>query len=103
MGNLRQSMTDSEWEDLGRASEELKLLTTTGKEPAVDHPHHYGGKDNPYEVIKIIDAYGWGYEFALGNAIKYILRAGKKHSNASEDLEKASWYLNHVIEILKKK
>lgn len=97
MGNLRQSMTTEEWDELGRKSAEIKRLAGS-----VHHPQHYGGEDNPYEVIKIIDAYGWGYEFALGNAIKYILRAGKKHSNASEDLEKASWYLNHVIEILKK-
>ena len=42
----------------------------------VDHPDHYGGQDNTYEAIKIIEAYD--LNFSLGNAIKYIIRAGKK-------------------------
>ena len=29
----------------------------------VNHPEHYGGKDNPYETIKIIDAMGWVKNF----------------------------------------
>lgn len=66
----------------------------------VDHPDHYGGKDNPYEVIKVI--YAWGLDFWLGNAVKYIGRAGKKEkSKTIEDLEKAKWYLENKIEILK--
>jgi len=66
---------------------------------AVDHPAHYGGADNPYEAIKVIDA--WGLGFALGNVVKYISRAGKKHAGVVEDLEKAAWYLQHEIERLK--
>ena len=42
----------------------------------VNHPAHYGGKDNPYEAIKVIDAHN--LDFCLGNVLKYILRAGKK-------------------------
>lgn len=60
----------------------------------VNHPAHYGGGDNPYEVIKVIEA--WGLGFVLGNSVKYIARAGRKH-DALEDLEKAAWYLNHEI------
>jgi len=63
----------------------------------VDHPPHYGGKDDPYEAIKVIDA--WGLGFCLGNTVKYINRAGKKGS-ALEDLKKARWYLDHAIERL---
>lgn len=59
----------------------------------VNHPAHYGG-DNPLEVIKIIDHYKLG--FALGNCIKYTLRADKK-ANKLEDLKKAAWYLQHEI------
>ena len=59
----------------------------------VNHPAHYGG-DNPMEVIKIIDHYKLG--FALGNCIKYTLRADKK-GNKLEDLKKAAWYLQHEI------
>lgn len=61
---------------------------------AVNNPAHYGGKDNPYEAIKVIDAHSLG--FCLGNAVKYILRAEHKGS-AVEDLKKAVWYLNHEI------
>ena len=62
----------------------------------VDHPEHYGGKDNPYEAIKIIEA--WGLGFNLGNAVKYILRAGRKTGSKDADLEKAIWYIRHELE-----
>lgn len=63
---------------------------------AVDHPAHYGG-DSVYETIKVIEA--WGLDFNLGNAVKYISRAGKKDPSKSvEDLKKAIWYINHSIE-----
>jgi hypothetical protein len=42
----------------------------------IHHPEHYGGKDNPYEAIKVIEA--WNLGFCLGNTVKYISRAGKK-------------------------
>ena len=68
----------------------------------VNHPDHYGGKNNEYEAIKVIDA--WGLGFSLGNTIKYISRAGKKGKNKElEDLRKAKWYLEHHIEQLEKK
>ena len=67
----------------------------------VNHPNHYGGKDNPYEAIKVIEA--WDLSFCLGNTVKYISRAGKKNPNATiEDLEKAKWYLDREINNLKK-
>lgn len=62
----------------------------------INHPLHYGGSDNPYEAIKVIEA--WGLGFNLGNAIKYISRAGKKNPDKTiEDLQKAIWYLNREI------
>ena len=66
----------------------------------VNHPNHYGGEDNPYEAIKVIDA--WDLGFSLGNTVKYISRAGKKDKEL-QDLKKALWYLQHHIEILEKK
>jgi hypothetical protein len=42
----------------------------------VNHPRHYGGEDNVYEAIKVIEA--WDLDFHLGNTVKYISRAGKK-------------------------
>ena len=66
----------------------------------VNHPSHYGGKDNPYEAIKVIDA--WNLDFCLGNVVKYISRAGKKGNNSAEqDLKKSLWYLEHEIESMK--
>ena len=66
---------------------------------AVNHPLHYGGGDNPYEVIKVVEA--WNLGFHLGNTVKYIARAGKKTS-LLEDLKKARWYLTRHIENLEK-
>lgn len=49
----------------------------------VNHPSHYtSGK---YECIDVIN--DWGLDFCLGNAVKYICRAGKKDPNKTvEDL-----------------
>jgi hypothetical protein len=69
---------------------------------AVNHPDHYGGADNPYEVIKVIEA--WELDFCLGTAVKYIPRAGKKDPDKEiEDLYKSIWYINRRIEQLRKK
>ena len=66
---------------------------------AVHHPEHYGGENNQYEAIKVIEA--WGLDFCLGNTIKYISRAGKK-DNIIQDLKKAKWYLERKIAQLEK-
>jgi hypothetical protein len=66
---------------------------------AVVHPAHYGGGDNPYEVIKVIHALN--LNFNRGNAFKYLARAGIKNpETAVEDLEKAIFYLNYEKELL---
>ena len=50
-----------------------------------------------FEPWEIIDAYD--LDFYLGNALKYILRAGNKPENpAEQDLKKAIEYINHAIE-----
>jgi hypothetical protein len=76
---------------------------------AVNHPAHYGGEDNPYEAIKVIEA--WDLGFCLGNTVKYISRAGKKNvvddlinptNGKLEDLKKARWYLDREIQNLEK-
>jgi len=67
----------------------------------VNHPEHYGGSENIYEAIKVIDA--WDLGFSLGNTVKYISRAGKKDSDKElQDLKKAMWYLQHHIDNLEK-
>ena len=63
----------------------------------VNHPTHYGGKDNTYEAIKVIEA--WGLSFHLGNTLKYICRSAKRRKrDRLTDLYKASWYLQREIE-----
>lgn len=64
----------------------------------VDHPAHYQSEAG-IEVIDVIEAFGLG--FHAGNAVKYILRAGKKGA-AVTDLEKARWYIDRLIEQTKK-
>lgn len=65
------------------------------KKETVDHPDHYGGKDNQYEAIKVIEA--WDLNFSLGNVLKYINRSGKKSDKPLEDLRKAAQYLGFEI------
>lgn len=60
----------------------------------IHHPAHYGG-DTTYEAIKVIEA--WELGFCLGNTVKYIARAGRKHADVLEDLKKARWYLDREI------
>lgn len=59
----------------------------------MNNPYYCSAK---YEVIDIIDAFNLG--FCLGNAIKYILRAGRKTPDRIQDLEKAIDYIEHEIE-----
>lgn len=66
-------------------------------EDKINHPTHYGGKANPYEAIKVIQA--WSLGFCLGNVLKYICRNSRKGSQI-EDLKKARWYLDEAIKEL---
>lgn len=73
---------------------------------AVDHPAHYGGADNQYETIKVLAAWMLDgvFHFAIGNAIKYLSRAGKKQGASQlEDLQKARWYIDYAITYLREK
>lgn len=68
------------------------------KPEKIDGPSHYGGKDNPYEVVKVAEAWGFDLDAYLFNVLKYIGRAGKKVTSPTiEDLEKALWYLKRKI------
>ena len=64
----------------------------------VNHPPHYTTHPSGIECITITRH----HDFAIGNAIKYLWRAGLKDSdNEIQDLEKAIWYINDKIEQLK--
>lgn len=71
---------------------------------AVNHPHHYTSHPSGVECIQITRHYC----FAIGNAIKYLWRAGLKQDVGTppkekeiQDLEKAIWYINDRIKQLK--
>lgn len=67
------------------------------KDDPVNHPSHY--TDGKIEVIDFIEDKKLG--FCLGNAVKYIARAGKKDPNKEiEDLKKARWYVERRIKEL---
>ena len=69
----------------------------------VNHPNHYGGKDNVYEVIKVCEAWSLDKDAYLFNVVKYVARAGKKDPTKElEDLKKAAFYLNRKILNLQK-
>lgn len=67
----------------------------------VNHPQHYGGADNPYEVIKVLEHWLTRDEFVgflKGNVQKYLARAKKKGVLPMEDYAKALWYNNYLVE-----
>lgn len=65
----------------------------------INHPQHYN--NGALETIDVIDdvAKHAGYTseemFYVGNVLKYVMRAPSK--NEVEDLEKARWYLDRLI------
>ncbi len=60
----------------------------------VNHPPHYNS--GGIEVIDVIERWGLGFE--LGNALKYICRAGRKSDDLRQDLKKALWYIRRAID-----
>ena len=64
-------------------------------EDNVNSPDHY--KQGKYETIEVIEDIVEDFEsYCLGNIIKYISRY--KYKNGVEDLNKAKWYLEKLIE-----
>lgn len=84
-------------------AQEVMSATTSKKYDDVQNPQHY--TDSKIEVIDYIEDKNLG--FCLGNVIKYVSRAGKKHSadktdkeKEIQDLSKAKWYLDRRIKEL---
>jgi Protein of unknwon function (DUF3310) len=69
----------------------------TAMTDAVNNPAHYNAHPSGIECIQITEH----MNFNLGNAVKYIWRAGLKSDSAVTDLEKAAWYVRREIERLK--
>lgn len=71
----------------------------------VNHPKHYTSHPSSVECIEITKH----YDFCVGNAIKYLWRAGLKSEQGYssdekqiEDLKKAVWYIQEKIKMLEK-
>jgi hypothetical protein len=58
----------------------------------VENPEHYTGKVQPIDLIEAQDL-----DFHEGSIVKYVSRWKKK--NGIEDLKKAKWYLERLIDI----
>jgi len=85
-------------QDTDTTYQEFPTTFSEDSHNSVDHPSHY--RPGTYEAINVINA--WELNFALGNAVKYICRAGRKDPNKEiEDLEKAIFYLQSEIDKIK--
>lgn len=88
-------------ENSNKSMDEIKENLSAAQKDVVNHPSHYA-EGRKYEPIDVIE--DWELGFNLGNAVKYISRAGRKDKNKEiEDLEKALFYLKRQIELLKNK
>ena len=63
----------------------------------VNHPAHYNTHPSGVECITVTEH----MNFNVGNAVKYLWRAGIKSPDPIQDLEKARWYIAREIERLK--
>lgn len=83
---------DSEFTD-SHTPPEKDLTLVSRSTPDTINPDHYSGD----LVMRVIEERS--LDFALGNAVKYLCRAGSKPgSSRKQDLLKAQWYLNRAIE-----
>lgn len=90
--------------DTFQSIREIELDSPTQPDDPVNHPSYYA--DGKIEVIDYIEDKNLNYH--LGTAVKYISRAGKKHERGMtdkekeiQDLQKAVWFINRKIELLK--
>lgn len=90
-------LDDTEWVYIGEPDNEVTPLITLITFDPISNPSHYASA-----AIQAIDAIeSWGLNFRLGNAVKYISRAGKKEGSTTlNDLQKAAWYLAREISLL---
>lgn len=84
--------------EMNKASESMSQATAAIQpKEAVNHPAHYN--QGNIEVIDAIE--DWCLGFHEGNVVKYVAR--HRHKNGIEDLKKARWYLDRLIEQMEPK
>lgn len=95
------------WNSLHPVGWVMKLIPfspVTRKDNPIE-PSHYGGRDNPFEVIKVLEEWLTVEEFIGAmkfQIFKYTARANKK-GNASQDHAKSAWYGQYLTDYLKRK
>lgn len=97
--SMKDSELLSEW---GQESPDVIYFSGYGTSDAVNSPAHYTrGKQEAIEIIEeaIQDAPDVKSGMLQAQALKYLLRVWLK-DNAKQDLEKARWYLNRLIDSL---
>ena len=96
--NLYRCNCSDWWNEEYKSLKNKELIISSNNN--INHPSHYA-EGRKYEPIEVIE--DWGLNFSLGNAVKYISRAGRKNKNTEiEDLEKSAWYINREIDRLKR-
>lgn len=97
--HIRQLGPSSKFEIISKYKKE------ESKPDMVNHPPHYQSETG-IEVIDVIEAFTadlkGGEATNTGNVIKYILRWPHK-KNPLEDLQKARWYLDRLINLVEKR
>jgi hypothetical protein len=78
-------------------AEQIAARTAPRNAAAVEHPPHYNSHPSGIECITVTEH----MNFNLGNAMKYIWRAGLKSDDDITDLEKSVWYVQREIARLK--
>jgi hypothetical protein len=97
LGGLHKATCTRPWlADVGTPSKKASGMLPV---ESVNHPSHYGGEDDPYEVIKVAEAWGFDKDAYLFNVLKYIGRADKKGATL-DDHKKARFYLDRKIKQL---
>ncbi len=83
--------------EAGRQKYEEKIGELREQE-LVNHPKHYNSHPSGVEAIVICEH----MTFNVGNAMKYLFRAGLKSPDAKLDINKAIWYLQREVERISK-
>lgn len=79
--------------------EEIIMKCVESPEEAVNHPKHYAGRHECIEVMRSLFGDAAVMNFCKCNSFKYRFRASDK--NGTEDIRKAEWYENYLIQMQK--
>lgn len=100
---LRELMTDEElvlYGDPTSPAPQGVIEVQLNSDDEVNHPAHYN--QGPIECIDAIESIGIGFDFCLGNAIKYLWRL-KHAQNPLQDCQKALWYVQRLLKIMEER